>query len=32
VIETEALAAHLRETADVVVAPDLFKAEDDEAP
>jgi peptidyl-prolyl cis-trans isomerase D len=32
VIETEALAAHLRETADVVVAPDLFKAEDEEAP
>jgi len=30
--ETEALAAHLRESADVVVAPDLFKAEDDEAP
>lgn len=30
--ETEALAAHLRESADVVVAPDLFKAGDDEAP
>lgn len=28
--ETDALAAHLRETADVVVAPDLFKAEDEE--
>lgn len=30
--ETEALAAQLRETADVVVSPDLFKAEDVEAP
>ncbi len=30
--ETEALAVHLRDTADVVVAPDLFKAGDDEAP
>jgi len=30
--ETEALAAQLRESADVVVAPDLFKAEDSEAP
>jgi len=29
--ETEALAAQLRESADVVVAPDLFKAEDAEA-
>ena len=29
--ETEALAAHLRETAEVVVAPDLFKAEDEQA-
>lgn len=29
VIETDALAAHLRESADVVVAPDLFKAEDE---
>jgi len=29
VVETDALAAHLRETADVVVAPDLFKADDE---
>ena len=29
--ETEALAAHLKETAKVVVAQDLFKAREDEA-
>lgn len=31
IAETEALAAHLRATADVVVSPDLFKADDEEA-
>ena len=31
VAETEALAAHLKETAEVVVAKDLFKAADEEA-
>jgi hypothetical protein len=30
--EAEALAAQVRESADVVVAPDLFKAEGPEAP